>query len=103
MPRTRTFIAIDLDPGTRARTVRLQEDLAETGPTVKWVEPENLHLTMLFLGEVDNRELLDVCRAVRAVTDRTPPFAMRVAGVGCFPNARRPRTVWAGIEDGADI
>lgn len=101
MPRMRTFIAVPLEPVLRQRAVKLQEALAPCGGDIKWVEPENLHVTLLFLGEVDVRDTLEVCRTVSSVAAPVPPFAIRVAGVGCFPNLRRPRTIWAGIEDGA--
>ncbi|HVS38041.1 MAG TPA: 2'-5' RNA ligase family protein, partial [Gemmataceae bacterium] len=62
--RLRTFIAVDLGKPLRDRLVSLQESLARNGAAVKWVEVENLHVTMLFLGEVDERELPPLCRAV---------------------------------------
>ncbi|HLW63858.1 MAG TPA: RNA 2',3'-cyclic phosphodiesterase [Gemmataceae bacterium] len=102
MPQSmRTFIGVPLVPGIRDKLVALQQQLAETSGSVKWVEPENLHVTMLFLGEVDAREVLTVCRTVEGVVGALEPFAMRVAGIGCFPNPRRPRTIWAGIEEGS--
>ena len=51
MPRVRTFIALDPGPAIRERMVALQESLARTGAEVKWVEPENLHVTLKFIGE----------------------------------------------------
>jgi 2'-5' RNA ligase len=102
MPQTmRTFIGVPLSPAIRDRLVALQAQFAETGVDVKWVELENLHVTMLFLGEVDAREVLTVCKTVERVTTAMEPFVMRVAGIGCFPNPRRPRTIWAGIEEGS--
>ena len=56
MSRIRTFIAVDLDKAVRKRTIALQETLMKTGTEVKWVEPDNLHVSLLFLGEVDERE-----------------------------------------------
>ena len=102
MPRTRTFIAVEISPEIRANAIALQESLAKTGANVKWVEPESMHVTLLFLGEVDDRELPAVCRAVQDVTANEPPFALRVSGVGAFPTPRRPKILWAGITDGAD-
>ncbi len=96
----RTFIAVPLEEGVRAKIVGLQEELAQTGTDVKWVEPENLHVTLLFLGEVDLRDSVDICRAIHRVTATLPPFAMTVSGVGCFPNLRRPRTLWVGVAEG---
>ena len=102
MPRTRTFIGVDIGEGIRTSAVALQQALARTGATVKWVEPENLHISLLFLGEVDDRELHAVCKAVKEVAAGEPPFPLRVSGVGAFPNARRPKVLWAGVTEGAD-
>src|SRR5580704_13608580 len=81
MTRIRTFIAIDVDKKVRDHLVALQEELASAGPEVKWVEPENLHVTLLFLGEVDDRELHKVCGAVADVCKEHPPFLMSVESV----------------------
>lgn len=101
MPRTRTFLGIDVGDPIRTAAVALQQKLARSGATVNWVPAENLHITLLFLGEVDDRDLPAVCRAVAAAARREPPFELRVCGVGAFPTPRRPRTVWAGVADGA--
>jgi RNA 2',3'-cyclic 3'-phosphodiesterase len=100
MARLRTFVAVGLDESLRDRLVALQEKLAATGSQVKWVEPENLHVTLLFLGEVGDVELLTVCRAVEASAAGVEPFVLEAVGVGCFPNPRRPRTLWVGVGEG---
>jgi 2'-5' RNA ligase len=100
MKRVRTFIAVGLDKSVRDRVVLLQEALAGTGSEVKWVEPENLHVTLLFLGEVDDRDLVNVCRVVAEVAGGLPPFSMAVQGAGSFPNPRRPHTLWVGVGEG---
>jgi RNA 2',3'-cyclic 3'-phosphodiesterase len=103
MGRTRTFIAVDIAEDTRDSAIALQETLAKTGAEVNWVKPESMHITLLFLGEVDDRELHSICRAVKEIAAREPPFTLRVSGVAAFPNARHPKIVWAGITDGAEI
>ncbi|MCI0463911.1 MAG: RNA 2',3'-cyclic phosphodiesterase [Gemmataceae bacterium] len=100
MGRTRTFIAIDTGKEIRARLVALQEQLARTGTEVKWVERENLHVTLLFLGEVDERDLPAVCEAVAEGAATQPGFALSVEKVSCFGSPRRPRTLWAGVGEG---
>lgn len=101
MPRLRTFIAVDLNKAIRDRVVALQHMLARSGSEVKWTEPENLHVTLLFLGEVDSREVPKVCQLVAEGAARQPEFLMQVEGVGCFPTPRRPRIVWIGVGEGA--
>ena len=102
MARIRTFVAVEIGDQIRRTAVALQQRLAGVAPEVRWAAPESLHVTLLFLGEVDDREVVDVCRAVQAVAAGEPPFPLRVSGVGAFPTVRRPKTVWAGITDGAE-
>jgi 2'-5' RNA ligase len=100
MTRVRTFLAFELDSTVRARLVALQENLARVAPDVKWVEQENMHLTLLFLGEVDERDLPGICRAAQQAVAELPAFALSVESAGCFPNPRRPRTLWVGVGAG---
>jgi 2'-5' RNA ligase len=100
MTRIRTFIAVALDKAVRERTIALQDELAQSGAEVKWVEPENLHVTLLFLGEVADRDLPAVCQVVAECAAGHAPFTLSVETAGCFPNPRRPRVLWAGIGTG---
>jgi 2'-5' RNA ligase len=100
MARLRTFIAVDVGKSIRDRCVALQETLARSGAEIKWVEPENIHVSLLFLGEVNEREIHDLCVAVGDCCAEVEAFQMSVETVGCFPNPRRPRVVWAGIGAG---
>ncbi|HEY7158430.1 MAG TPA: RNA 2',3'-cyclic phosphodiesterase [Gemmataceae bacterium] len=101
MARLRTFIAIDLGKPIRDRCLALQDTLARGGAELKWVEEENLHLTLLFLGEVEDRELPALCQVVADCCARHDAFTLSVESVGCFPNPRRPRIVWVGVGAGA--
>ena len=101
MARTRTFIAVDIGDEIRAAAVALQQRLARTGADLKLATPDTMHVTLLFLGEVDETDLVSVCRVVKDVAGREPPFPLRVSGVGAFPTPRRPKVVWAGVTDGA--
>lgn len=101
MARVRTFLAIDLGEEIRDRLVSLQKQLATAGADVKWVEPENLHITLLFLGEVEQRETLDICRAAQKAIVDLQAFPLSIEGTGAFPNLRRPRTLWVGVGVGA--
>src|SRR5262245_2620960 len=101
MKRLRTFIAIDLGKAIRDRLASLQERLAQTSAPVKWVEIENLHVTLLFLGEVGELDVPAVCRAVADVCNGHAPFTLAVERPSCFGNPRRLRTLWVGIGQGA--
>jgi 2'-5' RNA ligase len=101
MKPTRTFIAIDPGKAIRDRLIALQTNLAKSGAEVKWVEPDNLHLTLLFLGEVGQRDLVPVCRAVAAEVATIPAFVVSIEQAGAFPSTHRPRTLWVGVGTGA--
>ena len=100
MARLRIFLALELDDAVRQNVVVLQRALGQKALSVKWVEPQNLHLTLLFLGDVEDRELHGLFRVVTRVAARHEPIALRLGGVGAFPTPRRPKTVWAGVTGG---
>ncbi len=100
MARIRTFIAIDLAPGVKARLTALQEDLARSASGVKWTRADNMHLTLLFLGEVNELEVVSICRVVQQRAPKHAAFTLDVAGLGAFPNPRRPKILWVGVTEG---
>lgn len=88
----RLFIAID-PPGP----VREQLALLCCGlPDARWTSPEQLHLTLCFVGEVDGSLFLDIREALAGISGA--PFTLCVRGVGFFPPRGQPRIIWAGIE-----
>lgn len=101
MSRIRTFIAIDPGDAIGGALAAVQRSLAKEATDMKWVEEDNLHLTLLFLGEVEDRDLLGICRAVEKAAAAQAPFSLEIVGIGCFPNPRRPRIVWAGVGAGS--
>ncbi len=96
----RSFVAVLLPEEVRERLGQLQAALRPAASGAKWVEPKNLHLTLKFLGAVKEGRLDRVAEALDTVANDTAPFQLRCAGVGVFPNARRPRVLWAGTDDG---
>ncbi|HEY2837643.1 MAG TPA: RNA 2',3'-cyclic phosphodiesterase [Pirellulales bacterium] len=100
MQRTvRTFVAIEISPEVRSRAKKLIDLLQTIDAKVRWVDPAQLHLTLKFLGEIDLLEVPKVCAAVESVAAAFPPFSIRVASAGAFPDLKRPRTVWLGVDD----
>ena len=99
----RVFVALELDAGLRRALARVQAAVPLVGDGVRWVGEPLLHLTMRFVGEVQEMRLLDVTEAVEVASQRVPSFSMRVRGLGCFPNVRAPRILWAGIATSAPL
>lgn len=94
----RLFFAIELDPALRAALDQAIAPLRVTEATVSWVPADKLHLTMKFLGDVDEAGVERLARAADTVAERHRPFAMALGGVGAFPTFRRARVVWMGVE-----
>jgi 2'-5' RNA ligase len=102
MRQIRAFVAVQISPPIRDRAKKLIELLRVTEAKVKWVEPQNLHLTLKFLGDVESIELPRICKAVADATAPLPPFEVLVAQAGAFPSGERPRTIWLGATQGQD-
>ena len=94
----RTFIALNIPRKERQRIWRAVEPLRERGLPVRWVEADNLHLTLKFLGEVRPERLGEVEAAVSGVASSTEPFSLGLGGFGAFPTLRKPRVIWLGVE-----
>jgi 2'-5' RNA ligase len=101
----RLFVALDPPDPVRRRLAALQAELrrgaGRHADEVRWVAPENVHLTLQFLGAVPEERVPGVEAALRAVAAEARPLSLEVKGAGGFPNARRPRVVWAGL--GGDV
>ncbi len=95
---TRTFIAVDFNnPVIVERVQELQRRIQDSGAVIKTVEPQNLHITLWFLGELEQHRLDMVIREVREVRFRG--FKVQVKGMGYFPGGGRVNVVWLGVED----
>ena len=101
MKKIRTFVAVEAGPAVRQAALALIEQLRASPADVKWVDPENMHLTLKFLGDVDPRQIHRVCAAVKRAVAGAAPFELQIRGAGAFPNVDRPGTVWLGAGQGA--
>jgi 2'-5' RNA ligase len=95
----RLFIAIELTDQARAKITELQSRLKSLSPpyAVRWTVPQNIHLTLHFLGNVAADDLEEVAGAVGAAAATCSSFLLNLSNLGCFPNTRRPRIVWIGV------
>jgi 2'-5' RNA ligase len=98
----RSFIAVEISPNVRARAARLIQELSVTDAKVSWVQPQNLHLTLAFLGDIQMLEVPALCEAMNRAVAEMPPFDLEVRGAGAFPDADRPRTIWLGVGYGTE-
>jgi len=92
----RTFIAIEVSPEIRAQAVKLVRLLRNSDAKIRWVESENMHFTLKFLGNISEVDVYGVCRGVEKAVGRMAPFQIDVRQVGAFPSIQRPHTLWMG-------
>ncbi len=105
----RLFVAVDLDAHVRRAVgdviVRAREAVDRAAPgaarAIKWVDPGNLHLTLHFLGEIEDARV-EALRERLSEEVGEAPFALGLGGAGCFPEAGPPRVVWIGVTTGAE-
>jgi 2'-5' RNA ligase len=95
----RLFIAIDLAPAVRRWLEKARSVLEPAMPpgAVRWVDAEDIHITLKFLGEIPVGRIDFVRGAMDRSMEGVNPFSLAVEGLGCFPNTAHPRVVWAGV------
>ena len=101
MEQIRAFIAIELSEDILSAIADLQRQLKKQVPegTVRWVKPGGIHLTLQFLGDVPAVKINSIAQALTAACAPFHPFSVTVGGLGCFPNAKRPRVTWVGVDE----
>lgn len=100
MPRA--FIAIDISESVRQKLTEIQNQLKETGGDFKLVEPQNIHVTLRFLGEIPDKKIEEITGAIKKAVAGTKKFNLEVKKIGVFPNLNYVRVIWAGVEKGED-
>ena len=94
----RTFIALELSDAQKDGILGLIERLRSEGLRASWSRRATIHLTLKFLGDVEEESLQDVVEATGRAASRVGPFGVSLGGAGAFPSARRPRVLWLGVE-----
>jgi len=97
----RLFIAISTPEPIKSEISKVQQFLRETlaGSRISWSNPEQIHLTLRFLGKVAAAHLPDLVLATRLSAEKFASLNLCAVGIGCFPNLRRPRVIWVGEQD----
>jgi 2'-5' RNA ligase len=103
MEEIRSFIAIELSEDIKLALARIQDHLKMGNKgQVKWVDPESMHLTLKFLGNIDSGLTGKITAALEEACHGIHPFSLEISGLGVFPNARRVRVVWVGLTGDID-
>ncbi|MCB0196741.1 MAG: RNA 2',3'-cyclic phosphodiesterase [Anaerolineae bacterium] len=100
MTTIRTFIAIALPDEAQRVVTNLQNRLKGLAPphTVRWTAIQNIHLTLHFLGDIEAAHVEKVGQALQSSIEASQPFTLTLGGLGAFPNMRRPRILWVGVQ-----
>jgi 2'-5' RNA ligase len=99
MEQIRAFISVELPAQIKEALAQLQDNLRTSKSTsVKWVDPEGIHLTIKFLGNVNEAEIPALTKAISEAVRGVASFSLQLGDPGAFPNAYAPRVVWVGVE-----
>ena len=98
MEQVRSFIAIELPDEVKAGLVQLEAQLKLSKiPSVKWVDPYSIHLTLKFLGNIAVDRISEITEVMKEAARGLSPFHLEVKGLGVFPNLKRVQVVWVGV------
>ena len=100
MAKIRTFVAVNASQRVTNNMTRVVGRLAATKAQYRWVEPENLHLTLNFVGDVVDVEVPELCQLIKNSIQDFESFDMSLQGVSGFPNPQEPRVLWIGVDQG---
>jgi 2'-5' RNA ligase len=99
----RSFIAIELPEQAREGLARLRRELErDEHGFVKWVDPQGIHLTLKFLGNIPAKRVTEITDAIKKATGGISPFHLEISGLGAFPSLKQPRVFWVGISGELD-
>jgi len=98
----RLFVALDIPDDVRSRLAALAASLRPSSRTARWTRIEGLHVTLKFIGELSPEKSEAIKAALAAIPPRSP-FSLAFRGLGFFPNERRPRVLWAGVQAGPEL
>lgn len=99
----RSFIAIELPQNVQSGLGQIRSELERAEhPFIKWVNPESIHLTLKFLGNIPFNRVTEIAKAMDEATQGASPFHLEISGLGGFPNLKQPRVIWVGIKGEID-
>jgi 2'-5' RNA ligase len=94
----RSFLAFELPPDIKRMIKDISEDIRRTRLDLKWVKVDNIHLTVVFMGNIRSEDVRAIGEEAGDVCVGFEPFEIALKGLGVFPNTRRPRVLWLGLE-----
>lgn len=101
MSQIRAFLAIDVDEDLKAGMYKVVKQFRQTDARIKYVELENLHMTLKFFGDIDTEGIDLLSSKIEKVVSGFDKFPIKIKGCGAFPNTNRIKVIWLGLEDDA--
>jgi RNA 2',3'-cyclic 3'-phosphodiesterase len=99
----RAFIAADLPETVRLFLAEVQEAIKSYGLPIKWVRPQNIHLTLKFLGDIETAQTAKIAAAMALAAKACADVSLTAKDIGVFPDLKRPRVIWAGVNGQIEI
>ncbi|MCK4347101.1 MAG: RNA 2',3'-cyclic phosphodiesterase [Thermoplasmatales archaeon] len=96
MSQFRGFIAVDID--VFPKLLEFEKEIKDTGANIKLVEPENVHITLKFLGDTNEDLIEEIDGIINDATQNIEPFNIKLNGAGVFPNQNYIKVIWLGIK-----
>lgn len=93
----RSFLAFELPHDIKIEVARISTSVQKSGLDAGWLKPANIHLTMVFLGDMEARNMAAIIASIDNALTGTTPFEISLSGMGLFPDIRRPRVMWLGL------
>ena len=94
----RSFLAFELPESVKKIVTRISGEIRKSALDVRWVRPEFIHLTVVFMGPVYSEQIAPMAERLKAVCSNHRPFRISLKPMGCFPNSRNPRVIWLGLD-----
>jgi len=98
----RCFLAFELPEDIKTIVTRVSGEIRKSSLDVRWVRPEFIHLTVVFMGDIESEQVSLMGKPISVVCSDHSPFTISLKPMGCFPNSRNPRVIWLGIDADLD-
>ncbi len=98
----RAFISVEIPDEIKGALQDIQQAFRESRDRITWVRPQGMHITLKFLGDIEEGSIPEIGARMQKAGDNIEPFVIHLLGAGVFPGMKKPRVLWAGIREGAE-
>ncbi len=93
----RLFVAVEIPDNLKSELKNVQKELMKSDFPMRWIDVSNIHLTLKFLGNTDEKDIIEVDKVLMSACSDYVPFSLEISGLGAFPNLSKPNVIWAGV------